>query len=275
MNLPAIDWNEVWQRTQREKHVPTDDSKFWDQRAPEFARHATASDYVGQFMTTLKPEPHWSVLDIGCAAGTLAVPLAPRVKSITAMDPSTVMRSLLDERCREQGIDNIRIVKGGWQDDWEALGIGIHDVAIASRSLLMDDLRAAIGKLEGYARKRVYLATLVDDGPHDRQLLAAVGRKFCPGADYIVVYNLLRQMGIYANVAFTIHRQDKTYADVEEALQDMRWMLRDITPPEEERLRHHLTGCLVGEHGRWRLPYPRVVRWAVLWWERDSITSSK
>ncbi len=269
MTTTLVDWNEIWRKTRAEKHVPVHKPKFWDMRAPEFTRHASASDYIRQFMAIMKPQPHWSVLDIGCAAGTLAVPMASSVKSITALDSSDVMLALLDERCRNQGIGNIRAVKGRWEDDWDELGIGVHDVAIASRSLIVDDLREAVLKLQSHANKHVYISTLVDDGPYDRKILEAVGRKLCLGADYIVVYNLLRQMGIYANVSLTVNREEKSYGDVEDALNSVRWMIYEMTPQEEERLRDYLRRCLVRDGGRWKLPYRVVERWAVLWWEKD------
>ncbi len=269
MSLPSFDWNELYRSVQAEKHEPMRDPNFWDKRAPEFARHAKESDYAVQFMKIMKPEAQWSILDIGCAAGTLAAPLSSTVKSITAMDPSKIMLSLLERRCREEGIENIKTVNAGWQDDWEALGVGIHDVAVASRSLLVDDLRDAVLKLERHARKRVYISTLVDDGPYDRRIVEAVGRNCRIGADYIMVYNLLRQMGFYANVAFTINKQEKSYSDIDDALDSMRWMIPEMTPQEEESLRTHLERSLVRANGCWRLPYSRVVRWAVLWWEKD------
>ena len=269
MIQPDIDWNEVWRKMQAEKHRPRRDPQFWDTRAPEFARHVTTSDYIGQFIEIMKPEPHWSVLDIGCAAGTLAIPLALLVKTITALDASPIMLSLLDERCHTEGIENIRTVNGRWEDDWDTLDIGIHDVAIASRSLITDDLRQAVLKLQKHADKRVYISTLVADGPYDQKILRAVGRKFSSGADYILVYNLLRQMKIYANVAFTVNREEKTFSDMEDAVNALRWMIHEMTPEEEQMLRKHLACCLVKENGHWKLPYHRTVRWAVLWWDKD------
>ena len=269
MNPLDIDWNEVWKTAQAEKHTPMRDPKFWDKRAPEFARHATTSDYIGQFMEILQPEPHWSVLDIGCAAGTLAVPLASSVKTITALDASAGMLALLRERCQEQGIGNIKTIHGRWEDDWDELGIGVHDVAIASRSLITEDLREAILKLQRYASQRIYVSTLVDDGPYDRTIVEAVGRKFRLGVDYIVVYNLLRRMGIHANVAFTVNREEKIFSDLENAVDSLRWMIHEMTPEEEQMLRTHLAGCLIKENGHWRLPHRRAVRWAVLWWDKE------
>jgi SAM-dependent methyltransferase len=268
MVLPDIDWNEVWRTIQAEKHALRRDPKLWDKRAPEFARRAAASGYVGRFMAIMDPQPAWSVLDIGCAAGTLAVPLAPVVKRITAMDPSDAMLALLEKRRQKQGITNIDIVKGRWEDDWDALGIGVHDVAVASRSLVVEDLRGAILKLQRYATKRVYISTLVDDGPYDRRIVEAVGRPFSPGADYIVVCNLLRQMGIYANVTFIVKGKEKTYSDMQDALNSMRWMVHDMTDEEEAKLRNYLGKNLVKAKGRWKMPGRRTVRWAVLWWDK-------
>jgi len=268
MNILDIDWNGVCRQKHAETSFPTRDPQFWDRRAPEFTRHATKSDYIGQFLRILNPEPHWSVLDVGCAAGTLAVPLADRVKTITAVDASGGMLALLDERCREKGIHNIRSVRGRWEDNWADLAIGVHDVAIGSRSLLVQDLRSAIAKLDEHARERVYLSTIVGDGPHDRRIIEAAGRRFHPGADYIYIVNLLYQMGIHANLTFTVHEEDKSFANIDEAVQGVRWMLEGMTAEEDERIRKFLPEHLVPVDGRLRMPGPRIVRWAVLWWDK-------
>jgi SAM-dependent methyltransferase len=269
MNELTIDWNDVWKQYRSHHRESTHDPEFWNKRASSFSRHASGSDYVRQFIDILKPDPGWSILDVGCAAGTLAVPLSSLVSTITALDPSPVMLSLLEENCRNQGISNIRIVRGRWEDDWDALDIGIHDVAIASRSLITDDLETGILKLEDHARKRVVLSTLVDDGPRDRRIVEAVGREFGVRADYIIVYNLLRQMGRYANVSFTVSREDKVFQDVSDAVQSFRWMIEDMTPHEEGLLTRYFESILIRDPGGWKLPYSRVIRWAVIGWVKE------
>ncbi|WP_054694029.1 hypothetical protein [Desulfosarcina cetonica] len=187
------------------------------------------------------------------------------------MDPSARMRELLQQRCDNEGIGNIRIVDGRWEDDWDVLGVGVHDVAIASRSLIVDDLQGAIEKLQRHASRRVVLSAMVGDGPHDRRIFDAVGREFIAGADYILLVNLLRQMGIFADLTFICQHQQKNYRDVEDALNGMRWMLQGMTPDEEDRLRTYLARTLVRENGRWKLPYQRIVRWAVIGWNTNGV----
>ena len=80
---------------------------------------------------------------------------------------------------------------------------------------------------------------------------------------------MLRQKGIYANVDFTVNQDQKTYSDLEDALKSMHWMIHGMTAQEEEMLRGHLAKTLVQANGRWKLPYRRVMRWAVLWWKKE------
>ena len=276
MSMPNIDWNEVWQGSCMHHAKPKHDGKkFWDKRAPEFTRAVAAGDYVEQFMALLRPDPEWSVLDMGCAAGTLAVPLAKEVGSVTAVDPSSRMREMLQDRCDGAGLTNVRVVEGRWQDDWEKLGIGRHDVVIGSRSLIVDDLKGAVIKAHRFARKKVFLSALVGEGPHDGRIIKATGRKFKTGADYIVVLNLLRQLGIFANVAFTYNERDKTFADLDDALEGVRWMVHEMTDEEEANLRDYLAKALVEENGRLRLPDQGPVRWAVLYWDKKTGCDSR
>lgn len=274
-NYRDFDWNRVWrahhaQKAMTERHGPNQ----WDKRAKEFTRAVTRGDYVEQFLELCDVRPEESVLDIGAAAGTLAAPLAGCATSVTALEPSIMMRELLRKRCASEGIRNLRAVEGRWEDDWDALGIAPHDVAIASRSLIVSDLSLAIAKLQAYARRRVYLSTLVDDGPFDRNLITAVGREFTPGVDYIVVLNYLRQIGVYANLAFTTHREARRFASLDEAVTGLSWMVHDITDTEQDRLRTYLDATLVRTEDALCLPRVRTVRWAVLWWDKEDACES-
>lgn len=269
MNGLEIDWNAAWSRA-RDERPRRKDSAFWDKRAPSFCQHATESDYEKHFLDLLQPQPSWSVLDVGCGSGTLAIPLASRVASVTALDFSTGMLAKLQERKEAAGITNITTIHGSWDDNWETLGIGVCDVAIASRSIVVEDLGSALLKLDRFARQRVYLSAMVGDGPNDRRIFDAVGRPLKRGPDYIYVYNILYQMGIFANVSFITGSDWKSYATIDEAMEGMRWMLEDLSSEEENRLRNYFTANLVPHEGVWRLPAPKVVRWAVISWEKET-----
>ena len=269
MNLKKLNWNVVWQEARRQRKNDRHDNSYWNSRAPSFAKHAKKSGYARNFLRLMAPQAHWSVLDVGCGAGTLALPLAGLVQQVTAIDFSDVMISILGERCRKLGIANVTPRVLGWENNWDRAGIGVHDVAIASRSLVVDDLYAAITKLDQKARRKVFISSLVGDGPFDLRIFDAIGRELDRGPDYICVYNLLNQMGIFADVTFVLNgNSGKIYRDMEEAVQSFRWMIDTLTAEEEARLRIYLEQHLVKKEGGWTFSYRHVVRWAIISWSK-------
>jgi SAM-dependent methyltransferase len=265
-----IDWNEAW-RVARARRTRRGDSETWNRRASSFAKNASTSGYTERMLELMSPEPGWTVLDVGCGAGTLAVPLARRVRSVTALDFSARMLELLGARCAEEGLRNVVPVLGSWEDDWGSLGIGTHDVALASRSLSVDDLRGALEKLDRTARLKVFVATTVGDGPVDRRVFEAVGREYVPGPDHRYPLNLLRQLGIPATVSFIPVAGARWYRSHDEAVESLAWMLPDPTPPELDRLRDWVGRVLRPGPDGLALPSPPPVSWAVISWSPGAI----
>ncbi len=252
-----------------ERSVPADRRDFWDGRAQEFSKHAASTGYPEAFIRIMKPRKSWTVLDMACGGGTIAIPLCRKVKSITAVDFSKRMLDIVDWACRIGGIGNVKTIQARWEDDWESLGIGVYDVAIASRSLIGDDAKGLIAKLNKAARKAVYLSTAVGSGPFDRRFFESTGRKFNMGPDYIHYYNVLYEMGIRANVSFIPEQHCNQWDSRREAFEGQRWMFQEMTAEEENNVRAYLAKYLVHVPGGWRLPYSRQCYWAVMWWTKQ------
>lgn len=269
-DIHTMDWTKAWQdaQTWSKPDNPYKDAAFWDGRAREFAAHQeNKSDYPRQFMDLLELKKDWTVLDVGCGPGTLALHLSGKVAAVTAMDFSQGMLDVLRERIREKDLTGVRPVLGGWEDDWENLGIEPHDLVIASRSLVSSDLKAMLEKLTRFARKKVVLSTMVNPGPFDPRIIEATGRVHRPGPDYIYVINQLHRMGIHARLDYTVHPVNRVYENPEEALEESRWMVHDMTGEEEDKLRRFFNDHLVRQNGHWVLPRREPVRWAVVSWD--------
>jgi SAM-dependent methyltransferase len=266
VDVKAVDWNRVW-RSLRDRRRPVDrDAGFWDKRASSFDRTASETDYAEHFLAIMKPKAHWTVLDMGCGSGALAVPLAKKVSSVIAVDFSGGMLDVVRKRCDAEGIRNITTIHGRWEDDWGKLGIEDCDAAIASRSMVADDQRISILKLNAVARKYVYIVTFVGDGPYDRRLFDVIGRPLKPEPDYIYCYNLLYQMGILAEVTFIEEKRCRIFNSPEEAVASMKWMFDGLTIREEEKLISYFKECPACHADSRSLSYDRVIRWAVIWW---------
>ncbi|MDR3238075.1 MAG: methyltransferase domain-containing protein [Spirochaetia bacterium] len=274
MLISDIDWNEAAAeiargRTKMDTGTSLKGDAYWDMRAPSFAKHADETGYAEAFINIIKPDKSMTVFDMGCGGGTLAIPMAGLVSEITAADFSEKMLNIVKSKSEQYGIKNIRALDLSWAGDWSGAGIGVYDIAISSRSMSVDNISEAVTKLSSAASKRVYISTIVKDGPLDRRIYEAVGRKVYPSVDYIYIYNILYQMGIHANVSFIKESDVKSYGSFSEALDSCRWMLQEMTPDEEAKLAAFMKEHLEERDGRWIKNYAQKYKWAVIWWEKE------
>ncbi|WP_170133774.1 class I SAM-dependent methyltransferase, partial [Rhodoblastus acidophilus] len=152
-------------------------------------------NYLDSFIARMDLSDCDSLLDVGCGNGALSVALAPHFKTILALDYSSAMLDVARQRAAEAGAGQIKTVLRAWEDDWSDLPV--CDIAIASRSTGVMDLEAALRKLDGQARKRVYLTAPVGARAVNPAILAALRRTPEPEIekpDYIYFINLLYRM---------------------------------------------------------------------------------
>lgn len=266
----AIDWNRIWREDRQRRSCKAKGSADWNRKAASFARRNRHSAYVDRLIEIINPAPSASVLDVGSGPGTLAIPLARRVRQVTALDFSPRMLEELTAGAAAEGMENITTVQGAWEDDWTGLGLTPHDIAVASRSLAVDDLEAALLKINNFARQKVYLTDRVGSGPFDPEVFAAVGRPFEPGPDYIITLNMLYRLGIHARVDFIPAEYSASYANRAEAVDSLIWMLEELQPGEAEKFEAYLDKRLsLQADGTWLVARRHQPLWAVLWWEQE------
>ncbi len=267
--LEDIDWNRMRLAALAGKSSPGKTAADWDKKARSFAERNSGTLYVEKFIELLRPDPSWSVLDIGCGPGTIALPLAGQVRKITALDFSKAMLKILRDRAARNNITNITTARLSWTDDWQAHGIKPHDAAIASRSLAVRDLEAALVRLNASARRVAALTDRVGPGPFDPEAYRAVGRTLDPGPDYIYTVNLLYRMGIHASVDF-IHLERKIpCASVAGVVEMYAWMFRDLSDTETEKLKQYVRSITTREpDGTILLHREYAPTWAFIRWQR-------
>lgn len=75
------------------------------------------------------------------------------------------MLDTLEERAVEDNVDNIHTVQCAWEDDWAEKGLKAHDIAIASRSMGVKDLKAALIKINGFGSRFIFLTDRIGSTP--------------------------------------------------------------------------------------------------------------
>ena len=207
-----LDWNEIWKERQKRhdsSKLFNDPSHNWNKRE-NAERYDTSSrseydDRVKITIAGLDIKRNSRVLDIGAGPGTLAIPLAPLVTEVTAIEPGEGMVSILHERARKENITNITAIRKRWEDIEISQDLcGTYDVVIASLSLTMADIREALQKMCAVSSDYVYLFWFVDM-PFWEKMYAYLWEplhkiRYFSGPKSDCLFNVLYQMGIYANV---------------------------------------------------------------------------
>lgn len=287
--LSATDWNEEWKRLQIARRK-ADNSEYWDKRSKTFSTKDAPNAYVDRFLELARIEPGETVFDMGCGTGALSVPLGEEGHKVIAADFSQGMLDAMEAELREKGVTTVFPKLMSWEDDWEAHGVreGMTDVALASRSIAVSDMKAALMRLTSVARRRVCITLSTGSSPRmDERILADIGVKNQFGNDFLYAFNILVGEGIMPEVAYIKSTRSDTFDSVDEAYDDFSRMTLDAMADKEspeaaaalDRLRTWTDAHLVANpdagnpdkkglpQKAFKLDYPRIVTWAFLAWD--------
>ena len=261
--------------------INRDSQAYWNKRAATFTRDAT-SDYERWLLDLLALETGEEILDMGCATGTLAVPLARAGHRVHGCDFAEAMLAILDERATAE---NLPITSHllAWEDDWEEAGLGENsvDVAFASRSLMSGDVSACVRKLDAAARSRA--AVVVPDSllpSRDPRLLTYLGRSTRRPRVVRDVTRALASLGRIPTFATTRTFRPMRFSSFDEARADLRRLAgpKPFTEREQRLFDAYAAQHFVHEaptdpseatEEHWVLNYRLPVTWVFIGWRTD------
>ncbi|WP_312647372.1 class I SAM-dependent methyltransferase [Stenotrophomonas sp.] len=165
----------------------------WDTRAAQASWKRRHDDYSDAFLSRLDLGRVATVLDVGCGPGLLSLPIAAQVQHVHALDYSSGMLDGLRAAIAREDASNITPWQLSWTDDWHA--VLRCDLAIASRSLMVPDLEAALRRLDAHARQRACIAFASGPRAGVPELAELLGREWVPMPDPRYPINMLLDMG--------------------------------------------------------------------------------
>ena len=223
---------------------PVGDS--WNQLSARFAPVAQGEP-EDPVITLMRPwlESTDTVVDVGCGAGRLTVPLAGICQSVIGLDPSPAMLTDLAHQVRDRSISNIRID----ESTWEAWPKEPADVVLMSHLLYsVHPIEEFLQKAHRVAGRRiVVMLSTLQPVAYVHPLWEAVHGEPCiesPGANEF--RELLESWGIAANVEAMEPLAPRSFRDAAAALNRAAARLQvEKGTPEFEKLRIGVDEALV------------------------------
>ena len=209
-----LNWREVWERKRKGRIGGAIKEKLesedWSTVAKDYSDWNKSNNYeygrkaveaIGEIIT-----PDFEALDVGAGPGTLAIPLAEKVRKMTAIKPSKGMIEYLMKNAEERGVKNIEVINKSWQEIDDADIRKRFDIVACSHLLWQfKDVDRQLKRMEDASRQ--YCCVVHPAGGRDiiiqRLWPEIVGREYGgeldPDLDDLL-FVMLRERGILVNV---------------------------------------------------------------------------
>lgn len=265
-NPNDLDWVVFWQDLLKDK-----ENKDWDKAAEGFYKRSKRDDYQNELLSRLVLTEDDTVLDVGCGEGSITIPIAERVRSVTGIDSSKKMLEFLNRRAQDNGVENIRTILRPIEDI-RYDEIGDYDIVVASRSLNgIIPIEEIIAELNDIANKYVFLTVF---GPNDRKLVkdfeAYIGNDTNSFPHYNYLFNILFNMGIYPNIERFDLPDTPRYDSIDDVMENGKFRTDLMSDDEKVKLREYLEDAMEKDPETGKL-YSKLdtTDWMLFWWKKE------
>ncbi len=277
----GIDWIEAW-RCRQQRHRSSrnyDDGRHLWSREENARRYDASSrdEYgprVAQTIAGLSLLPSTRVLDIGAGPGTLALPIAPLVREVVALEPAEGMADVLEEHLARDGIGNVRVVRKRWEEVDPAADLNPpYDLVIASFSVTMEAIDEALLKMDGVTAPGGVVALYWFLDPSFYELASEAlwpdlhGGPYHSGPKADLLFLVLVQLGFLPRAEVLEFDRTYRFSTMDEAMQHFAPRFSVADDRERALLRTYLEArALPSEGGGIVLRHPS--RYAKVWWRK-------
>ncbi|WP_088102333.1 class I SAM-dependent methyltransferase [Halalkalibacter urbisdiaboli] len=219
---------EIWQEGMKDAHgrIPSrmlndnEEEEFWKRHLTKKSFEQPVDDYAHQLanhlMSYIKSTD--SVLEIGPGWGNYTFALANKAKSITCVEPSESCIRFL-QTISEQNDQSLSFIQSKWEDYDNEEKV---DVVVGINCFYrMFEIKKALKRMnETATRKAIIGMTTAPMRPHYVDLEREYGcRLNYPKRDYVHLFHLLYELGIYANCQMVPLVKTYTFSSREELIE--------------------------------------------------------
>ena len=270
--MDSLKWNDLWQKGLEKSTMKwwVDSVGFWNKRSNGFALMQRQEARANKIINYMNIQSEDTILDIGAGSGILTTPFADYSAAVTAIEPSNNMMIALEKRIKNEELNNVTLLKKKWEEIILGKDIEQYDYVVASYCLSMFDMKAALEKMNSTAIQGVCLFTyaggIAGDKYYKEIWELIYKEKFYPSPDYCYIYNILYEMGIFANVEINTNLLKRQYKDIKEATDQWKDALDIKDEIKISQLEKYLQENLMEEKGMCYLI--QETKNAMIWWKK-------
>lgn len=260
MFLEPIDFAQMYKEHKQKTIFKGKSSCDWDEKSKELAPTMQASAYVDDFISRMDLSGDEIILDIGCGPGTLAIPLAKKVKQVIAIDFSKEMLKQLEIFAQKEGVKNIKTFHLSWEDDWSKLPV--VDIAVASRSVEVQDIDKALTKMNLQARKGCYITYKAGGSFVDMEILNYIGKTIISKPDFWYIPILLYKNGYLPQIDYiTTEKGSIKSSNADAFVESLIWSLGGLDDAQQQKAKEYYKRFVAKEN-----KHPKPFTWAFIAW---------
>jgi SAM-dependent methyltransferase len=273
---PLINWEELQKLTMPPMMGRADSDPAWEQHFADFYNKVASMEkaYTLNQVNAIPLLPTDTLLDMGCGPGRLSVPLAQRVKNVTALDMSDAVLRHCKTNAEAARLTNLITQKMDFNEAAAGENVRMHDVVVCSRSVGLWNLK----KLTSFARRLTAVVTFAN-APTIPQLLSNIFKGTAEdqqqkapcckyGMDrrinYNVLYNIAYDLGYEPNVRIVDDGFARDYDSREQAYEDIM-ALGKVDADKMDAYRKNLDQYLT-KNDRDGVTFFVETRTCVIWW---------
>ncbi|WP_051986427.1 class I SAM-dependent methyltransferase [Clostridium amazonitimonense] len=225
-----LDFNKLWlegmkdgegQLSERMKK-DEEEEKFWRDFFNKNRKGALGDKEIAPLRERLVGllNKDYNVLEIGPGWGNYSYAIAEKVKKLTCIDISKAVINFVGTEGEKRNIFNMEFIHSKFEDFHAK---DSYDVVLGVNCFYrMKDMKSVIQKMTSYGKKlRIIGMTSGPDRQHYLELHEKFGYEIdSPRRDYIHIYNILYEMGLFPNVEVVDLKRDFVYESHEELIKD-------------------------------------------------------
>lgn len=264
----TIDWEQKWVEETRE-HIKITGMEYWNKRAEDYTDMIRNSGYGnGEKIKALFHKlqllhPDDAVLDIAAGPGSLTIPFAEAVRSVTVVEPSAEMIAYLLQGADQRNLANIEVI----QEKWENFKINEYQferkfdwVTMSNATLQFPDIGEQLMRINSVSKGYCCIADSISQSKALEELHRALHIDHTSSNQLMLLYNILYNRGILPNVHMIEGVMTRTG---EAAITWLRLYLqkyRDVTEQDMQIIRDHVQANTADGM------YRQESKIAAMWW---------